>query len=140
MVILTLSDRPAPLILVDSSAWVEFLRNTGSLACLRLRELVRTENIAVCDAVRMEVLAGAGDQSNLRYLQRLLARPTPIPMQSSDYENAAELYRRCRRRGETIRKLLDCLIAAVAIRAGIPILHNDRDFDALARHTELQIV
>ena len=139
MVILTLSGRLAPLTLADSSAWIEFLRNTGSLACLRLRELVRTENIAVCDAVRMEVLAGARDQSNLRYLQRLLARTTPIPMQASDYENAAELYRRCRRHGETIRKLLDCLIAAVAIRAGIPILHNDRDFDALARHTELQI-
>ena len=139
MVILTLSDRLAPLILVDSSAWVEFLRNTGSLACIRLRELVRTENIAVCDAVRMEVLVGARDQSNLRYLQRLLARTTPISTQSSDYENAAELYRRCRRQGETVRKLLDCLIAAVAIRAGIPVLHNDRDFDVLARHAELQI-
>ena len=139
MVILTLSDRLAPLILVDSSAWIEFLRNTGSLPCLRLRELVRTENIAICDAVRMEVLAGARDQSNLRYLQRLLARTTPISTQSSDYENAAELYRRCRRQGETVRKLLDCLIAAVAIRAGIPVLHNDRDFDVLARHAELQI-
>ena len=75
----------------------------------------------------------------MRYLQRLLARTTPIPMQSTDYDTAAALYRHCRRQGETVRKLLDCLIAAVAIRAGIPVLHNDRDFDVLARHTELQV-
>ena len=60
-------------------------------------------------------------------------------MLPTDYEAAAALYRRCRRQGETVRKLLDCLIAAVAIRAGTPILHNDRDFDVLARHTELQL-
>ena len=60
-------------------------------------------------------------------------------MLPEDYDKAAELYRQCRSRGETVRKLLDCLIAAVAIRSGIPVLHNDRDFDALARHTELQV-
>ena len=60
-------------------------------------------------------------------------------MQSSDYDDAATLYRRCRQQGETVRKLIDCLIAAVAIRGGVPVLHNDRDFDVLARHTELQL-
>ena len=134
-----LSDRLAPLTLVDSSAWIEFFRTTGSPACLRLRELLRLKNAALCDAVRMEVLAGARDDSQLATISRALDQATFIPTQSSDYDTAAALYRRCRRRGEAIRKLVDCLIAAVAIRAEIPILHNDRDFDALARHTELQI-
>ena len=62
-----------------------------------------------------------------------------IPTLPEDYDAAAALYRQCRRGGETVRKLLDCLIAAVAIRAGIPVLHNDRDFDGIARHTELQL-
>ena len=88
----------------------------------------------------MELFAGARDESSLDYIRHILEQATIIPMQASDYENAAELYRRCRRRGETVRKLIDCLIAAVAIRAEIPILHNDRDFEVLARHTELQIV
>lgn len=127
------------MTLVDSSAWIEFLRDTGSPANVRVRELLAARDIAVCDAARMEILAGARDESNLRDLQRLFARTTLIRTQASDYDDAATLYRRCRRQGETIRKLLDCLIAAVAIRAGIPVLHNDRDFDALARHTELQI-
>ena len=139
MVILTQSDRPVPLTLADSSAWIEILRNTGSLVCLRLHGLLRAEKVAICDAVRMEVLAGARDDLHLAAISRALDQATVIPMQSTDYNTAAALYRRCRRQGETIRKLLDCLIAAVAIRAGIPVLHNDRDFDALARHTELQI-
>ncbi len=93
----------------------------------------------MCEPVRMEVLAGARDESHLLSLRRLLARAAVIPVQPMDYEDAAALYRRCRRRGETVRKLMDCLIASVAIRAGVPILHYDADFDVLARHTELQI-
>ena len=68
----------------------------------------------------------------------MLEQATFIPTLPTDYDRAAELYRRCRLRGETVRKLIDCLIAAVAIRTGIPVLHNDRDFDVLARHTELR--
>jgi predicted nucleic acid-binding protein len=56
-----------------------------------------------------------------------------------DYEEAAALFRVCRRRGETVRKLIDCLIAAVAIGADIPLLHADADYEVLARHTALRI-
>ena len=66
-------------------------------------------------------------------------RGSLIPTQPADYEEAAVLYRTCRRRGETVRKLIDCLIAATAMRAAIPILHADNDFEVLARHTPLSI-
>ncbi len=126
------------MILIDTSAWIEFLRNTGSEVCDVVDELLG-EEIAVCDPIRMEVLAGARDESHLLSLRRLLARAAVIPTSATDYEDAASLYRRCRRQGETVRKLVDCLIAATAIRAGVPILHKDADFDALARHTELRL-
>ena len=61
------------------------------------------------------------------------------PTGAMHYDDAAALYRLCRREGETVRKLIDCLIGAVAIRANAPILHNDADFDVLARHTDLKI-
>ncbi len=61
-----------------------------------------------------------------------------IRTQTTDYEDAAVLYRRCRRRGETVGKLIDCLIASAAIRAGIPVLRKDADSDILAGHTALQ--
>lgn len=126
------------MILVDTSAWIEFLRNTGSRACDLVDEVL-TQEVAICDAVRMEVLAGARDEAHLRSLQRLLARAAVVPTRATDYDDAAVLYRRCRREGKTVRKLIDCLIASVAIRAGAPVLHSDTDFDVLAHHTELRV-
>ena len=125
------------MILIDSSAWIEFLRDTGSTACNRVEELIGTE-IAVCDPVWMEVLAGARDDRHLTDLRGLLAGGTLLATESVDYEEAAALYRICRRRGETPRKLIDCLIAAIAIRSDVPILHADSDFEVLARHTALR--
>lgn len=126
------------MILIDSSAWVEFLRDTGSPVCIRVDELLGGD-IATCDPIRMEVLAGARDERHLSDLRRLLARASLAPTEPVDYEDAAALYRACRRDGGTVRKLIDCLIASVAIRAGAPILHADADFDVLARHTALRI-
>ena len=125
------------MILIDTSAWIEFLRDTGSTACTRVGETLSQEFV-VCDVVRMEVLAGARDEFHLSRLRRLLARGEYIPTQPSDYEDAAALYRRCRLKGETVRKLVDCLIGAVAIRSGVSVLHQDADFDVLARHSTLQ--
>ena len=126
------------MILIDSSAWIEFLRNTDSSVC-NLVDGLQDEDTAICDVVRMEILAGARDEAHLARLRRLMARSVTISTRSADYEDAAALYRRCRRQGELVRKLIDCLVAATAIRAAVPILHFDRDFDVLARHTELQI-
>ena len=126
------------MILIDTSAWVEFLRDTGSATCNRVESLLASK-IAICDAVRMEVLAGARDERHLHNLRRLLARATVVPTAPTHYDEAGALYRLCRREGDTVRKLIDCLIGAVAIRADTPVLHNDTDFDVLARHTDLKI-
>ena len=126
------------MILIDTSAWIEFLRDTGSSICQRVDDLLAVE-IATCDVVRMEVLAGARNEQHLQQLRRLLARASTLPTQSVDYDAAAALYRTCRRRGHTVRKLIDCLIAAVAIRGDVSILHMDADFEILAQHTTLQI-
>jgi hypothetical protein len=126
------------MILVDTSAWIEFLRDTGSAVCTRVDEVLGAD-IATCDPVRMEVLAGARDAEHLSNLRRLLARASALPTTPVDYEQAAALYRTCRHNGETVRKLIDCLIAAVTLRANASILHADTDFDVLARHTGLQI-
>ena len=56
-----------------------------------------------------------------------------------DFEHAADIQRACRSQGETVRSLVDCLIAAVAIREDLPVLSADRDFEVIARHTGLQL-
>jgi predicted nucleic acid-binding protein len=87
----------------------------------------------------MELLAGARDESHLRQLRGLIARTTVLPVQTTDYETAALLYRRCRSNGDTVRRLVDCVIGAVALRNDLPVLHHDADFDTLARHTDLKV-
>jgi predicted nucleic acid-binding protein len=129
--------QPRFVILIDSSAWIEFLRDTGSTVCLRVDELLGME-ISVCEPVWMEILAGARDDRHLADLRRLLARATLLATESVDFEEAAALYRVCRRQGETPRKMIDCLIAAIAIRSNVPVLHSDADFEVIARHTALR--
>ena len=126
------------MILVDTSAWIEFLRDTGSEACIAVDRLLDAD-LAICDAVSMEVLAGARNERHLIQLRGLLARATMLPTTPADYDAAASMYRSCRARGETVRRLIDCLIGAVAVRAGAEILHADVDFSALERHTDVQL-
>lgn len=126
------------MILIDTSAWIEFLRDTGSEVCEEVDRLLDSD-IAICDPIRMEILAGARDEAHLRALRGLIARATIVPTGPGDYEMAAMLYRACRQQGETVRKLIDCLIGGVAISESLPVLHRDVDFDVLARHTELRV-
>ena len=130
--------RPQRVILIDTSAWVEFLRDTDSRVCNSVEAMLGND-IASCDAIRMELLAGARNQQHLTQLRRLLAGTALIAIESGDYDQAAALYRQCRIGGDTPGKLIDCLIAAVAIRAQAPVLHSDTDFDVLAEHTLLEI-
>jgi predicted nucleic acid-binding protein len=127
------------VILVDSSAWIELQRATGSPADIRLTAAIEAdEPLATTGLVMLEVLAGARDEHQARDLRRLLYRCTLLRLEEpSDHEAAAALYRACRRGGRTIRKLPDCLIAAVAIRSGAELLHQDSDFEAIAQHSPL---
>lgn len=130
------------MILVDSSAWIEFQRATGSSADRRLTSAIENdESLVTMGLILLEILAGARDEQQARDLRRLLDRCQLLPLEDPfDFESAAALYRSCRREGATIRRLPDCLIAAVAIRTGTALLHQDADFDAIARHAPLAVV
>jgi predicted nucleic acid-binding protein len=125
-------------VLVDSSAWIEFLRDSGSPVCREVDRLLQ-RRIAVTDPIVMEVLAGSRDDQHSHQLRGLLGRAALIPAISSDYVTAAALHRTCRLHGETVRRLVDCLIAAVALRTGMRLLQQDADFETLARHSQLTL-
>ncbi len=113
------------MILVDSSAWIEYLRATDSHIDRYLREAQhKKQPLAIVGVVMLEVLAGACDDSHARKLSRLLGRCRLLVCEEpSDHEAAAALYRACRREGLTIRRLPDLLIATIAIRTDTPLLH-----------------
>lgn len=122
------------MTVVDTSAWVEYLRATGSTADTAVAAAISSgDELVVLDVVRLELLAGAGSDDRADELRRFLARFTALPAASpADHEVAAELYRAARRAGHTVRSLLDCLIAAAALRVDAPVLARDRDFTVLA--------
>jgi len=129
------------LILPDSSAWIEWIRRTGSRVDQAFERLVDANaEIVVTEPVIMELLAGATSTPELRAMRaRLLAFPMVRVDDLSTYERAAAVWRVCRAAGHTVRDRMDCLIAAVAIREGASVLHADRDFDVIARLTELEV-
>jgi len=129
------------VIVVDTSAWVELLRATGSAAHTTFRRLIeRNERLAVTEVVVAEVLSGARSHAEYQALRGRLLALRVLPLGGlRGYEAAAELYRACRDAGETVRHLTDCLVAVPAIEAGASVLSADRDFETLARHTPLKL-
>jgi predicted nucleic acid-binding protein len=128
------------VILADSSAWVEVYRGTGSPVHLTMRRLLRRRSeLCVTETVVMEMLATTRPEEQLAEVRRrLLSFPMLQVGGLETFERAAMIQRACRAGGETVRSMTDCLIAAVAIRDGATLLHADRDFDTIARHTPLR--
>ena len=128
------------MILIDTSAWIEYFRATGSAAAVEVRRLLSEEadQAAMCEPVAMEILSGAGDDSTYAKLERLVNGLPSLNIDTSvDFRVAAQIYRAARRAGRTIRSINDCLIAAVAIRHSARIVHRDSDFEVIASMTNL---
>lgn len=122
------------MILVDTSAWVEFDRATGSAVDRRLTELIATtDDVAVTEPVVMELIAGARDDRRGHDLRRLMDRFELLRFDAvADFDGAATIYRTCRRSGVTPRGMVDCMIASVALRHQVPLLTVDVDLRRVA--------
>lgn len=124
------------MVLVDTSIWIEVFRKD---APLDLESVVPLEDVATCLPVVQEVLQGMRDERAFRVAREALTS-LPIlesPIRLEVFEEAAALYRSSRRAGLTVRSGVDCLIAACALRHHVTVLHRDRDFEVLARVSEL---
>ncbi len=127
------------MLIVDSSVWIEDLRSaSGSFAAFTELKRRQADALAITEPVIMEVLAGARQYDAVR--ARLSALPVRGVDPLRDYEAAAALYRSARRQGSTVRRLSDCLIAAVALRWGDSVVHRDEDFAVLAEVSGLSVV
>jgi predicted nucleic acid-binding protein len=129
------------MILADTSAWIEYDRATGSPVHHRLRELISGDApVAVTEPVIAEVLAGARDDVRERQLRRLLDRFELLPFDAAlDFDGTVRVYRHCRKAGVTPRGLVDCMVAAVAIRHDVALLARDVDLVRIATVMPLQL-
>lgn len=121
------------MLLVDSSVWIDVTRGSDTDAA-RFVAQRQEEELAVTGVVFQEVLQGAIDDGVYDRLRAMLMGLLLLePREFSTYEIAAQLHRRARAAGLTIRKPTDCLIAALALEHGALLVHNDRDFVLLAK-------
>lgn len=129
------------MIVVDTSVWIDVLNEVDSPKASRCTELLKDgAPLALTDVIFTEILQGFRLEPDARRVEKhLRAFPVLRLEELDDFVLAAELYRKARRSGVTIRKTLDCLIAAPCVRNGAPILHADDDFDRLASCTELKV-
>jgi predicted nucleic acid-binding protein len=129
------------MIVVDSSVWISQLRSDRSEAVVMLESIVDSSMIVVGDLVLFEVLRGARDDTHALRLAQNLQRFTILPMTSEKVAiDAANHSRALRSKGVTVRKAVDILIAAFCIENGFYLLHQDRDFDLIARHLDLKLL
>lgn len=127
------------MILVDSSVWIDFLKNKDTPQTELLDRLWVSEQVGLGDLILAEVLRGVpsdrAEQSILRDFARL-----PV-VQIADRETAitsSRYYRHLRSLGRTVRGTIDCLIATRCILSGHALLYSDRDFDSFVQHLGLQ--
>src|SRR5262249_16950841 len=126
----------ASLILVDTSAWIDYFRGIANEPVAKLDQaLMDQSRVSITSTIFQEILQGTdSDATFARFERRLLSHPFVHPLHPiASYSAAARLYARCRRAGITVRSTIDCLIAQVAIEHGLDLLHNDSDFENMAR-------
>jgi predicted nucleic acid-binding protein len=125
------------VVLVDTSAWIDVFRKPTRLV---LEDVVDFDEVVTCLPVVQEVLQGFTSEAAFRAARdAMLALPVvESPLREGVFLEATDLFRRARRGGFTVRSGVDCLIAACAIRHGLTVLHNDRDYPAIARVSDLQ--
>jgi len=129
------------MVLVDTTVWIDFFAGKSTREVRELERLLREEqNICTCGVILTEVLQGIREDADYRRTLSRFEAFLFLPMKRPTFLRAAELYRSLRRRGITIRKPVDCMIAAVAIEHDLALLHHDRDFEPMAAHCGLKVV
>src|SRR5205823_13897483 len=136
--------RPEPqrardrVIVVDTSVWIDFLNGRSTSHVGRLRAVLGTDEIIVRDLMLCEVLQGLDSERAARAVEALLRRFEIVSMGGGTIAVARGAnFRSLRRRGITVRNSIDLLIGTWCIENDRPLLHNDSDFQPLARHRGL---
>lgn len=129
------------MILVDTTIWIDFLKGSNSVFRRKLHQLIQQEEDLCLTAINLtEILQGIKSETEFERTRRYFrAFPIFLLKDMDTYIHSATIYRACRRSGKTVRKTVDCLIAAVAIENDLILLHNDRDFDKIAACTSLKV-
>ena len=129
------------MILVDTSVWIDFFagRDLPHVATLE-QCILDNEDLALCGIILTEIFQGIASNTTHRRVRRYLRPLIILPMSEAVYVRAADICRKLRKQGITVRKTNDCIIAATAQEHHCRLLHNEKDFAPIARHYPLKVV
>jgi predicted nucleic acid-binding protein len=129
------------MVIVDSSAWIDYLNNNPNDNTTWLENALGQQEIGLTSLILCEVLQGIRDDRRFHETLRQLLTLSVFEGPGADVAiRAAENFRLLQRRGITIRSTIDCVIATFCIEEGHQLLHRDGDFDPFEQHLGLRVV
>ena len=128
------------MIVVDSSVWIDFFHGVSTPEVERLDGLLGVTPLAIGDLILVEVMQGFRTDQDVATARQLFRSLALLPMLGgSNAWKAAENHRQLRRKGITVRKTIDGIIATACIAANLPLLFSDRDFQPYVEHLGLEL-
>lgn len=121
------------MILADTSVWIDFLNGANTPHRRRLHRLIEEEeDVSITEIILTEILQGIKADKDFQRVKNILMEfPIYQPEGTGTYLKAADIYRQCRKKGKTVRKTVDCIIAAICLENNLTLLHKDSDFDRI---------
>ena len=128
------------MILVDTSAWIEYFRNGAPSVVHKVEKSLREEDVAIGDLIYCEILQGIYSESQRKQVEDLLLTLPRFEMVGFEMaEKSAANYRLLRSKGVTVRKTIDVIIGTFCVENDLQLIHHDRDFDLMAKHIGLRL-
>ncbi|MGK7938021.1 MAG: PIN domain-containing protein [Xenococcaceae cyanobacterium] len=127
------------MLLIDTSIWIEVLRDKSKVKAAKLRTIIAERDYYLPIFTKLELLQGCKDEIEWTKISSYLTVQNYLqPDYDSIWENSARLYFELRRKGMTIRSNIDCAIAIMAMENNLTLYHCDRDFEEIAKYTALK--
>ncbi len=127
------------MILVDSSVWIDYFSGSGSPETDFLDGMLGVSAVAIGDLILTEVLQGFRHDKDYKTARRLLGNLTILELLGTKMAvKSANNFRKLRKKGITIRKTADVIIASFCIEHNLPLLFSDKDFIPFVKHLSLR--
>ena len=126
------------MIFVDTSVWIEVLKDKTGNVLQKFRERTASEIIVFNRFIQLELLQGAKDEYEWRRLDEYLSAQYYLETTENTWRQAARMYFDLRKSGVTVNSPIDCCIANIAMEAQALLLHSDNDFKRIAEIRPLE--
>ena len=128
------------MVIVDTSIWIDFLRGRDTPGSIHLEQLLDNEiDLFTTGIIVQEILTGIKEKRTRNSVKKDLEGFITVMPSLGTHAQAAEIFDGCRKKGQTIRSIVDCLVAALAIEYDLYVLQSDRDYHGIAQVFPLKL-